>query len=199
VLATLTPDRVVCVGVAGGLEPALLGDVVIGSGLIAHGFGQLSAEGFVATPTEPPRPDGRSNPLVFPADAALLAAARRASAGLALVPLDCVGDGRVPAFHVGVIATEDAYSIDERRNRGMQADHGCVAFEMEGAAIAQICHQNGVPFLAIRAISNPATEAAACDGVYRRCKHETARCAQQVVLALLEQLSAADGPDPLAG
>ena len=45
---------VVCVGVAGGLEPALLGDVVIGSGLIAHGFGQLRAEGFVATPTEPP-------------------------------------------------------------------------------------------------------------------------------------------------
>jgi len=197
-LATVTPDRVVCLGVAGGLEPALLGDVVIGSGLISYGFGQLRAEGFVATPTEPPRADGRSNPLVFPADPALLAAARRASAGLTLVPLDCAGDDRAPAFHVGVIATEDAYSIDERRNRGMQADHGCIAFEMEGAAIAQICHQNGVPFLAIRAISNPATEAADRDGVYRRCKHETARCAQQVVLALLEQLSVDDEPGPLA-
>ena len=187
-LATVAPESVVCVGVAGGLEPALVGDIVIGSGMVSYGYGDLDARGFTVKPTEPPRPDGRTNPLIFQSDPPLLAAARRASDDVTLSPLDCAGDDRVPGFHTGVIATEDAYSIDDRRNRRMQADHGCLAFEMEGAAIAQVCHQNDVRFLAIRAISNMATEAAALEGVYRRCKHETARSAQQFVLRLLEQL-----------
>ena len=186
--ATVSPGAVVCVGVAGGLAPALVGDVVIGSGLISYGYGHLDAEGFTPKPTEPPRPGGRTNPLVFPTDPELFAAASRAADDVTLAPLQCTGDGRVPSVHTGVIATEDAYSVDSRRNAAMQTDHGCLAFEMEGAAIAQICHQNDVRFLAIRAISNMATEADARDGVYRRCKHETARSAQHVVIRLLEQL-----------
>ena len=145
--ATVSPDAVVCLGVAGGLAPALVGDVVIGSGLISYGYGHLDADGFTPKPTEPPRPGGRTNPLVFPTDPELFAAARRAADDVTLAPLQCTGDGRGPGVHTGVIATEDAYSVDSRRNAAMLADHGCLAFEMEGAAIAQICHQNDVRFL----------------------------------------------------
>ena len=189
-LATVAPESVICVGVAGGLDPAFVGDVVLGTGLIQYGYGSLDADGFTPTTTEPPRAAGRTNPLIFPTDPALLTAAQHAAASITLDPLECAGDGRVPGFHTGVIATEDAYSIDAQRNGRMQATHGCLAFEMEGAAIAQVCHQNDVRFLAIRAISNMATEADHLAGVYTRCKHETGRSAQRVVLGLLDQLRA---------
>jgi adenosylhomocysteine nucleosidase len=182
------PVAVLCTGVAGGLPPAITGDIVIGSAVISLGHGDLSADGFTPTPTECARPDG-PNPLLFAADPGLLAAARSVGGTLALAPLNCMADKRVPRFRTGVIATEDAYSIDGARNQHMLESYGCIAFEMEGAAIAQICHQSNVPFLCVRGISNPADEAGAALGVYQRCKHETARSSQVVILDLLARLA----------
>jgi adenosylhomocysteine nucleosidase len=186
-LDAFEPTAVLCTGVAGGLSPALVGDVVIGSATISLGHGQLTVEGLTPTPTEPPLQE-RQNPLLFSAGPNLLAAGRAVADTHEFSSLECVPDDRTPKFLTGVIATEDAYSINGARNRRMLETYGCVAFEMEGAAIAQICHQAGVPFLAVRAISNPADEAGAAEGVYGRCKAETARSAQVVVLNLLEAL-----------
>ena len=186
------PTAVVCTGVAGGLPPAMTGDVVIGSAVISLGHADLTASGLTPKPTEPPRPDG-PNPLFFDAGPELLAAACDASEAFSLRRPECISVDRDPRFHLAVVATEDAYSIDGARNQQMLESYGCIAFEMEGAGIAQICHQAGVPFLAIRAISNPADEAGAELGVYPLCKHETARTAQLVVLDVLGRLEAATG------
>ena len=45
----------------------------------------------------------------------------------------------------------------------MDALPGTLAVEMEGAAVAQVCHEFGVPFAIIRTISDRADDAAHVD------------------------------------
>ena len=77
------------------------------------------------------------------ADAGLLAAARRA------VPR--YTRGKVVE---GVIGTCDSWNCAIDRVKFLRAFYGSLCEEMEGDAVAQICQSLGVPFLAIRIISN---------------------------------------------
>ncbi len=62
---------------------------------------------------------------------------------------------------VGTIATGDAFVSDPGRSRWLQREFGAVAAEMEGGAVGQVCWMNGVPFVAIRVISDGGGEGAA--------------------------------------
>jgi adenosylhomocysteine nucleosidase len=65
---------------------------------------------------------------------------------------------------LGLIATGDQFFSSREsveRLRGLIPDMLCV--EMEGAAVAQICHEHGVPFSIVRTISDSADEAAVLD------------------------------------
>lgn len=69
-----------------------------------------------------------------------------------------------PCIHGGLIASGDQF-INSRlqMNALKQALPDLLAVEMEGAAVAQVCHEFGVPFSVIRTISDAANEDAPVD------------------------------------
>jgi adenosylhomocysteine nucleosidase len=69
-----------------------------------------------------------------------------------------------PRVHRGLVASGDQFvSAAEQLNVVNEALPGLVAVEMEGAAVAQVCYEMGVPFAVIRTISDNANEHAAID------------------------------------
>jgi adenosylhomocysteine nucleosidase len=142
-------DRVLFTGLAGGVGHGVhRGDLVIGTELIQH---DLDASPLFARHEVPLlgvqrfRTDSKMN-------AGLLAAANE------------IARARGHSVHLGLIATGDQFFSSREsveRLRGLIPDMLCV--EMEGAAVAQICHEHGVPFSIVRTISDSADEAAVLD------------------------------------
>lgn len=155
------PRGVIFTGTAGGLNPALRpGDVVVGTRLVHHDLGDCTPAGFLPWGTKNPV-DGKRNPVFFDADPSLVAAVEMASRPAGPSPPDAPAPGGGPAVVKGVIATGDAFIRSAARGAEIRKQFGADAVEMEGAACAQICRQHGVPFVAIRAVSdNPGWRAA---------------------------------------
>ncbi len=59
----------------------------------------------------------------------------------------------------GVIASGDAFIADDNKKKYIADTFGAIACEMEGAAIAQVCYVNKVPFSVLRTISDGANGA----------------------------------------
>ena len=57
---------------------------------------------------------------------------------------------------MGVIASGDQFINDKQKKNYIKRTFNAIACEMEGAAIAQVCYVNKVPFCVIRAISDNA-------------------------------------------
>ncbi len=69
-----------------------------------------------------------------------------------------------PRVHRGLIASGDQFVNDREQLAQLNKDlPGLLAVEMEGAAVAQVCFELGVPFGVIRTISDDANENAATD------------------------------------
>jgi len=139
--------RVVFTGVAGGLGAGVqVGDVVVASEFLQHDID--------ASPIFPRHEVplyGRSR---FAADADLAAALCEA-ARMAL-----------PQARVrrGLVISGDRFVSTTAEARALQAElPEALAVEMEGAAFAQVCHDFGVPFAAVRTISDRADDAAHVD------------------------------------
>ena len=66
------------------------------------------------------------------------------------------GNGRPAQVHVGAIATGDQVVFSDERKQWMHGAWGALAVEMESAAVAQVAQANGIPWLAVRAISDSA-------------------------------------------
>jgi len=69
-----------------------------------------------------------------------------------------------PVLHRGMIISGDQFVGDARQVQALRhalPDALCV--EMEGAAVAQICHEYGVPFAVMRTISDSADDTASVD------------------------------------
>lgn len=56
--------------------------------------------------------------------------------------------------HIGVIASGDVFVSGKEKGLEIEKEFNALCVEMEGAAIAQVCHLNQIPFLVIRAISD---------------------------------------------
>lgn len=136
-LERFAPDYVVNIGSAGGFDPKLnVGDVVIGSQLAYH---DVDVTAFGYPPGQLP-----GQPLHFHADAELLALAERCLHAVAHVQ-----SAR------GLICSGDVFMADPARVAAVrQLFPEMQAVEMEGAAIAQVCQQFGVPYVVIRALSD---------------------------------------------
>ncbi len=151
-------------GVAGGVGAGVqVGDVVVAQQFLQHDmdvrplFPRWQVPGYAA-PT-------------LACDAAL-------SAGLLAAAQACVAQaaawnepllaGSVPRAHAGLVASGDQFIVSAAVSGQITADlqaagHAPLAVEMEGAAIAQVCADYGVPFAAVRTISDRADDSAHVD------------------------------------
>lgn len=142
-------DRVICTGVAGGVGSGVaLGDVVVADRLIQH---DLDPRPLWPRHVVPLLETGTF--LADPEMSARIAEAARAHA---------VDEGGM--VHAGLIASGDQFIHGPAMAESICAAlPGVLAVEMEGAAVAQVCHEYGVPFAVFRTISDRADEDAAAD------------------------------------
>ncbi len=98
-----------------------------------------------------------------------------------------------PRSHQGLIASGDRFvssaaEVSVLRSGMQAAGMQPLAVEMEGAAVAQVCADYGVPFAAMRSISDRADDAAHLD-FPRFVKTIASRYALQVIQDLCKQLA----------
>ncbi len=69
-----------------------------------------------------------------------------------------------PSIYTGIVASGDRF-FDSDADKNDLSMHlpGVLCVEMEGAAVAQVCHEYKIPFLIIRTISDAANDAASND------------------------------------
>ena len=170
-----SPSAVIFTGTAGAVDSELNpGDIVIGASVGYHDFGDITAGGFVRSPTRNAA-SGKLDPVLFLADPALLAAARRAAAGMK------------PRVREGVIVTGDAFLANPARRIELRRELNASAVEMEGAAVAQICARFGIPVIVIRSITDHADGDA--PGSYVKWVEPAARNAAELAVATLHELN----------
>jgi adenosylhomocysteine nucleosidase len=157
-------DTLVFTGVAGGLGAGVrVGDVVVAQGFVQHDMD--------ASPLFPRHEVPLYGRARFEADADLslqLCAASQQVLGHAAQHL---GANTLMAFqldsprvHQGLILSGDRFVSTSAESLALRrALPDALAVEMEGAAVAQVCHDYGVPFAAVRTISDRADDAAHTD------------------------------------
>jgi adenosylhomocysteine nucleosidase len=142
-------DRIVFTGVAGGLAPGVnRGDVVIADAFLQHDLD--------ASPIFP-----KYEVPLYGADR--FATDRALSDALAKAAAIALPGTRV---HRGLVVSGDRFVSTTAESVALQqALPQALAVEMEGAAIAQVCHDYGLPFAAVRTISDRADDEAHGDFV----------------------------------
>lgn len=156
-------SRIVFTGVAGGLGLGVkVGDVVVADDFVQHDMD--------ASPLFPCYEVPLYGQTRFKADAALTALLLQAAGDA----LKHINDGDDPwAFpdakvHRGLMASGDRFVSGAQEAQQLQSalqagGHPVLAVEMEGAAIAQVCLDYGLPFAAVRTISDRADDQAHVD------------------------------------
>jgi adenosylhomocysteine nucleosidase len=159
-------DAIVFTGIAGALRDDLsIGDVVVATELVQHDLagppemfvrGEIPLLGVVELAT----------------DESLTAAATAAANnfvrdGLGSVvssaQLSELGIGQ-PIVHLGQIATGDEFIEGELKDVVRRRTPDAICVDMEGAAVAQVCHElGGVPLCVVRAISDLSSGTASVD------------------------------------
>ncbi len=152
-------------GVAGaGDKTVQVGDIVVAEALVQHDMD--------ASPLFPRFEVPLTGQTHFQPDLQLsMRLSRAAHDFLELDFLEAIGEGERRAFrlkqprvHRGLVASGDQFMNDcIHLNSLNDALPGLVAVEMEGAAVAQVCHELGVPCAVIRTVSDNANENAALD------------------------------------
>lgn len=137
------PDALVNIGSAGGVGDGLsVYDIVVAEKTVQH---DMDVTGLGYAPGVVP---GYDSPFLE-ADPILRDIA--------------VASGRAEELHVhtGTVASGDAFVSDPELKRFITEQFGALYAEMEGAAVAQTCVRNNVPWTVIRAISDNGDDAAA--------------------------------------
>jgi adenosylhomocysteine nucleosidase len=171
-------------GVAGGLKSGInVGDLVVGQSFVQHDLDVSPLFPRYEVPFY-----GRTR---FDGDTTLTMALFEASRQ-ALSDPHLHSAYPSATVHLGLIASGDRFvsGVVESgvlRSSLVQAGHDVLAVEMECAAVAQVCHDYGVPFAAVRTISDRADDTAHVD--FPSFVNQVAsRYARAVVQHFLEQL-----------
>jgi len=151
-------DCIVFTGVAGAAAEALnLGDVVVADRLIQHDF-DVSPTGMFAKFEIPLL--GISH---FEVDDRLVELGKIAAEDYLINHSQSL-EQEGPKVYIGTIASGDQFIAHPEKLESLRSaipDLLCV--EMEGAAVAQVCHEYKIPYLVIRTISDKADHSAAVD------------------------------------
>lgn len=175
-------DAVVMVGTAGGLAPGVRpGDVVIADALLQHDvdlrplFPRWQADGVVRNPTE-----AHLTALLTEAADDVVARHRADLASLGITHA---------ARHRGLVVSGDQFVATSAASDALRADlPDALAVEMEGAAIAQVCRDAGVPFALARTVSDRADDGASIDFT-RFIERVAAPYARDLVMGLVQRLA----------
>ena len=136
--------HIVFTGVAGSGDPHVnVGDIVVADSLVQH--------------------DMDASPL-FPRFEVPLTGLSRFATDLALTERLATAAAKTTRVHRGLIASGDQFIGRLEQLVALKtALPGLLAVEMEGAAVAQVCFELGIPFAVIRTISDNANDDAAVD------------------------------------
>ena len=163
-------DRIVFTGVAGGLAPGVQrGQVVVAESFLQH--------------------DLDASPIFPRYEVPLYGMSRFATDAVLTDNLAAAAQRALPGTHVhrGLVVSGDRFVATTAESRALQeALPEALAVEMEGAAIAQVCHDFGVPFCAVRTISDRADDEAHGDFL-QFIEDVASRHSAAIVEALLSQ------------
>ena len=181
-------DRIVFTGTAGGLDPAVkTGDIVVARSLLQHDMD--------ASPLFPRHEVPLYDLARFATDPALSDALAAAAQAVLAQPEALLGPAVVRAFalhqatlHQGLVITGDRFVATAAESQALRrALPDALAVEMEGAAVAQVCHDYGLPFAALRTISDRADDSAHTD-FNRFARHVASPYSAAVLEAYFEKL-----------
>jgi adenosylhomocysteine nucleosidase len=191
-LTSYPVTRLIFGGVAGGARPGLaIGDIVVATDLVQHDMDASPLFPRYEVPLL-----GKARFATDPDLRAELAVAAKIFLELDLVTHIAPGERTyfkmtVPKVVEGMVASGDKFFASRAEVHDLRQrlpDVCCV--EMEGAAVAQVCDEYGIPFAVVRTISDSANENSVHD--FPRFAREVARHYSKGVL--LRYLQMANGP-----
>ena len=133
IISRYQPDVVLNVGVAGCFENVPIGTLVLATGFVQHDSDTTALGdpvGLVST----------VNMVTFPTS-------WQEKSRLAMDKLGL-------PYRTGLVATGDWFATDTPRSHWIYDTFHPLLCEMEGGAVAQVCHRNGVPFIALKSVSD---------------------------------------------
>ncbi|GFN32025.1 5'-methylthioadenosine/adenosylhomocysteine nucleosidase [Paenibacillus xylaniclasticus] len=138
-LIDMGADCILFTGVAGAVDPVLnIGDIVVSSSCVQHDM-DVTPLGFERG--QIPYQDNWD----FRADSALIQLAQAAA--------DDLFPGK---YCLGKVLSGDQFIASRETVKQLYEELGGACTEMEGAAVAQVCDMNSVPFVVIRSMSDRA-------------------------------------------
>ena len=90
-------------------------------------------------------------------------------------------------YHIGRIVTGDAFIKDRKIKDDIAEKFSPLCVEMEGAAIAQVCHLNGIEFLILRCISDNADDVA--EMTYDSFEKIAAETSANIIINLINEMN----------
>ena len=166
--------RAACVintGIAGSLMNKLeIGDIVISTDAVQH---DVDATVWGYAPGEVPG----MGTAFYDADEDLIRLAETV----------CAKADPAIRSHRGRIASGDQFIADAEAKRRIIETFRAACTEMEGAAIAQVCHRSGTPFVILRAISDKADGSAVADN--NEFTEEVIRTNDRIVRGMLAAMT----------
>lgn len=167
------PRAVLNIGVAGGLGPVKIGDVVIATHCVQHDYDITAAGNHPMA--EIPLPGGEGRYVVdFPCDEGLSDRLAEAARGI------------YANVYRGPVVTGDQFIANNEKANQLHGDYGALACEMEGGAIAHACLLNGVPCMVLRTISDNGNDDAVVD--FPTFAAQSAHQAQQLLAQVIGTL-----------
>ena len=140
-------DHVINTGIAGSLKAEInIGDIVLSTDALQH---DMDAQAFGYEPGQIPRVDTLS----FKADENMISLAKEC----------CKKVNPEIGVFTGRVVSGDQFISDKEKKKWLTDTFAGYCTELEGAAIAQVCYFNHIPFLIVRSISDKADDSASMD------------------------------------